>query len=79
MAKYKVFIKTSAVEELVGIPDGERPRIIYRIQGLAKEPRPEGCEKLSGHDKFRLRQGRYSILYQIQGDKVILTGAVSRS
>ena len=79
MAKYKVFIKASAVGELEGIPDRDRFSIIYRIQGLAEEPRPEGCEKLSGYDKYRLRQGRYSILYQIQGDEIILTSAVFRS
>ena len=79
MAKYRISIKTSAVGELEGIPDSDRFRIIYRIKSLAEEPRPEGCEKLSGYDKYRLRQGRYSILYQIQGDEVILTGAVSRT
>ncbi len=79
MAKYRISIKTSAVGELESIPDSDRFRVIYRIKSLAKEPRPEDCEKLSGRDKYRLRQGRYSILYQIQGEEVILTGAVSRT
>jgi len=79
VAKYRISIKTSAVGELEGIPDSDRFRIIYRIQCLAEDPRPEDCEKLSGYDKYRLRQGGYSILYQIQGDEVILTSAVSRS
>ncbi|MFV1957738.1 MAG: type II toxin-antitoxin system RelE/ParE family toxin [bacterium] len=78
MASYRISIKTSAVGELEGIPDSNRSRIIYLIQGLAEDPRPAGCEKLSGYDKYRLRQGRYSILYRINGDEVILTGAVSR-
>ncbi len=79
MVKYKISIKTSAVKDLEGIPDSDRSRIIYRIQGLAEEPRPDDCEKLSGREKYRLRQGRYSILYQILDDEVILTGAISRS
>ena len=78
MAKYRISIKASAVGELEGIHDSDRFSIIYRIQGLAEDPRPAECEKLSGRDKYRLKQGRYSILYQIQGDEVILSGAISR-
>jgi len=29
-------------------------------------PRPHGSEKLSGKDRYRLREGRYRILYSIQ-------------
>ena len=28
-------------------------------------PRPPGCEKLSGEEKYRLQQGDFRILYQI--------------
>ena len=31
----------------------------------AKQPRPPGAEKLSGHDLFRVRQGNYRILYEV--------------
>jgi mRNA interferase RelE/StbE len=36
-----------------------------RINGLATEPRPPGAEKLSGHEKYRIRQGDYRVLYSI--------------
>lgn len=35
------------------------------MQGLAGHPRPPGCEKLTGHDLFRVRQGKYRILYEV--------------
>ena len=72
MASYKILIKPSAVKELEAIPVKDRQRIVYRIQGLAENPRPHGCEKLSNQEKYRLRQGRYRILYQIHDDEVIV-------
>jgi mRNA interferase RelE/StbE len=70
VAKYKLLIKPSAVKELEAIPRKDRARIVYRIQGLSENPRPPGCEKLSGQDKYRIRQGRYRILYQVRDDEV---------
>lgn len=72
MASYKVLIKPSAVKELESIPSRDRSRIVYRIQGLAENPRPPGCEKLSGQEKYRVRQGKYRILYQIFDDEVVV-------
>ena len=37
-----------------------------RIGDLAENPRPVGCEKLSGQEKYRIRQGNYRIIYSIQ-------------
>lgn len=65
MARYSVQIKRSAARELEAVPLKDRRRIVRRIQDLASEPRPPGCEKLSGEDKYRLRQGNYRILYEI--------------
>jgi mRNA interferase RelE/StbE len=44
----------------------ELQRIIERITGLSEKPRPAGCEKLSGQEKYRLRQENYRIIYSIQ-------------
>ena len=43
----------------------DRQRIVDRIKKLAVDPRPQGCEKLSGQDKYRIQPGRYRILYAI--------------
>jgi mRNA interferase RelE/StbE len=66
VASYRVFIKPSAVKEIEKIDDVRaRRRIVRRIENLAAEPRPPGCEKLSGLDKFRVRQGSYRIVYSV--------------
>lgn len=73
MASYNVRIKRSAAKELEAIPPKDRKRIARRIEGLAAEPRPQGCEKLSGEEKYRLRQGAYRILYEIVDQELIVT------
>ncbi len=73
MAKYKVVFKSSAVKEIESIPrKKERQQIIKRIGLLADNPRPPGCSKLSGHDKYRIRQGTYRIVYGIEDDELIV-------
>lgn len=57
--------KPSAVKELEAIPKENRRRVARRIESLAADPRPSGCEKLSGEDKDRVRQGDYRIIYSI--------------
>ena len=66
MAVYSVFFKASAQKELDAIPKRDLQRIMERIAGLAVEPRPYGCEKLSAQERFRIRQGNYRIVYSIQ-------------
>lgn len=66
MAKYKITIKKSAVKELQDIPKKDLQRIVKRIQSLAQNPRPQGCQKLSGQSRSRVRQGDYRIVYSIE-------------
>ena len=73
MASYRIRIKRSAAKELESIGTrADRRRIVQRIQSLADEPRPPGCQKLSGRDRYRLRQGRYRILYSIQDEILVV-------
>ncbi|HEV2418776.1 MAG TPA: type II toxin-antitoxin system RelE/ParE family toxin [Terriglobia bacterium] len=65
MANYKVSVAASAVKELRGVPKRDRHRIAFRMQSLSGDPRPPGCEKLSGENRYRIRQGDYRILYSI--------------
>jgi mRNA interferase RelE/StbE len=73
MASYSLVIKKSAAKEIEAIPKRDRVRIIERIRSLATDPRPPGSQKLSGQDKYRLRQGNYRILYHILDDKLVIT------
>ena len=66
MANYSIFFKRSVRKNLQPLPKKDVIRIINRIRLLAYDPRPPGCEKLSGKEQYRLRQGVYRILYSIQ-------------
>jgi len=66
MARYEVLVKRSAAKELAGIPKGDLRRIVARIRSLGDNPRPQGSEKLSGQERYRVRQGDYRIVYCIQ-------------
>lgn len=68
MASYSLEIKRSAAKELGQVPPKDRRRIVARIQDLAQDPRPPGAEKLSGQERYRIRQGDYRILYEIEDD-----------
>ena len=65
MAKYNILIKPSAVKEIKNIPRKDRLRIIQKIQGLANTPRPQGCEKLTGENRYRIRHAVYRIVYSV--------------
>jgi mRNA interferase RelE/StbE len=68
VASYRLLIKPSAVKELEALPAKDRRRIVPRIEGLASEPRPHGCEKLSGLEQYRVRQGDYRVVYGVDDD-----------
>ena len=75
MASYSIEIKRSAAKELAELPRQDRLRVIARIENLAHDPRPSGSEKLSGQERYRVRQGDYRILYEIH-DHVLLVMVV---
>jgi mRNA interferase RelE/StbE len=77
VARYEVLIKPSAWKELeaVGLKR-DRQRIAAAILRLADDPRPSGCRKLSGRDKYRIRCGDYRVVYSVQN--VILVVATVR-
>lgn len=73
MASYRVLIKRSAAKELETVPRKDRVRIVAKIERLAGDPRPPSSEKLSGEEKYRLRQGDYRILYLIEDANLTIT------
>jgi mRNA interferase RelE/StbE len=70
VASYRVYIKPSAAKELEAIPAKYRKRLAGRIVSLGEDPRPHGCEKLSGQERYRIRQGQYRIVYGIEDEKL---------
>ena len=73
MARYSIVFRKSVEKDLRAIPKKEQIRIARRIATLADAPRPSGCKKLSGQDRYRLRQGNYRILYEVQDSELIVS------
>lgn len=73
MESYRLEVKRSAAKEIGGLPKADCQRVVAKIQRLASSPRPNGCEKLSGAEKYRIRQGDYRILYEIDDSTKLVT------
>ncbi len=66
MERYEVVITRSAFKEIERIATKrDRRKVVRRIKALADDPRPPGCEKLTGGDRYRVRQGWYRIVYAV--------------
>jgi mRNA interferase RelE/StbE len=74
VAGYEVRITEAAAKELDALPRmKDRQAVTSRILGLAAEPRPPGCVKLSGLEElYRVRQGPYRIVYTIEDDRLVV-------
>jgi len=73
MANYKLVFKASVLKDLRSIPNKDVARILQRMQVLQENPRPAGSEKLSGQERFRIRQGVYRIIYDVADELVVVT------
>jgi mRNA interferase RelE/StbE len=71
MASYELVFKKSVAKDLRAFPKAAVRRILQRIRSLADDPWAAGCERLSGQQRYRVRQGVYRIVYEI--DDNILT------
>ena len=72
MARFELRFKPSVAKDLRGIPKTEVRRLLKRIEALGNDPRPAGCEKLTGRDLYRIRQGVYRIVYSVNDAAVVI-------
>lgn len=74
MAGYELLITARAAKEIDALPrEKERRAVVGRIRKLRDQPRPPGCTKLTGsEDLYRVRQGRYRIVYAIEDDRLVV-------
>ena len=72
MASYELVFKRSVAKDLRAFPRADVKRIMQRIRLLAENPRPQGCEKLSGQERYRIRQGVYRIVYEIEDQRLLV-------
>ena len=72
MARFELRFKPSVAKDLRGVPKTEVRRLLKRIEALGDDPRPAGCEKLTGRDLYRIRQGMYRIVYSVDDAAVVV-------
>jgi mRNA interferase RelE/StbE len=72
MEKYRIVFRKSVARDLRPIPTKDLRKILAIIESLSEEPRPSGIEKLSGQDRYRLRQGNYRVIYEINDKEVVV-------
>jgi mRNA interferase RelE/StbE len=73
MARFELVFRKSVARDLRRIPGRDVRRILDRVEALRDDPRPPGCEKLSGQERYRIRQGAYRVLYEIMDARLVVT------
>jgi mRNA interferase RelE/StbE len=72
MGKYKIIFRKSVAQDMRRIPIEIFKKNLAAMDSLSEEPRPSGVERLSGQEKYRVRQGNYRIIYEITDKEVIV-------
>jgi len=72
MERYRLLFKKSVARDLRAIPKKDVRQILKWIEMLAVNPRPNGCEKLTDQERYRVRQGSYRIIYEVQDDAFLV-------
>jgi mRNA interferase RelE/StbE len=73
VARYEVLIKPSALKELESVGTRKlRRTLVERAEALADNPRPQGCTKLAGGDRYRVRHGAYRLVYSVEDQRRIV-------
>jgi len=72
MAFYKIYFRESVQKDLKQIPQNDLKKIFNRVYLLESEPRPYGCEKLTGQERYRIRQGDHRIIYEIRDKELVI-------
>ena len=62
---HSLFILPRAQKELAKLSRGVFEHVRDDICALVQEPRPHGCNKLTGRDGWRIRVGDYRVIYEI--------------
>jgi mRNA interferase RelE/StbE len=68
----QIQLKSSARKNLIKIDQQTRKRIADKIDSLAENPLPQGVEKLSNDESYRVRVGDYRIVFTVNHkDKIV--------
>lgn len=67
--KYQIDFHPAARKKLSRLPKGVYGRVRDRVTGLEDNPRPPNARKLVGSEEWRLRIGRWRVVYLVDDAK----------
>lgn len=67
--RYSLYILRRAQKQIARIPTKERDKIYEAIRKLSGNPHPKDSLKLSGREGWRLKIGRYRVIYEIDDEE----------
>lgn len=71
---YEIEVSRKVMKTFVDFPREIQERLSPRIESLATDPRPRGCEKLEGFkNAFRIRVGDYRVIYEVDDEAEVVT------
>ena len=70
---YRVQIHRAAQKQMLSLAREAQVEIAQAIDGLGVSPRPAGCRKLRATALWRVRVGRYRVVYAIDDEARLVT------
>ncbi|MBI4185946.1 MAG: type II toxin-antitoxin system RelE/ParE family toxin [Chloroflexi bacterium] len=70
---YRIEIHRAAQKQILSLPRKAQLEVARTIDRLANTPRPSGCKKLRGTELWRLKLGRYRVVYVIDAEAKLVT------
>jgi len=74
----KVVLEKKAAKYIQHLNEPVKSNIGKALGGLSFEPPQGDIKKLQGRDDYRLRVGKYRILYRVEPDTIIVTNIAPR-
>ncbi|MEQ9426608.1 MAG: type II toxin-antitoxin system RelE/ParE family toxin [Cyclobacteriaceae bacterium] len=72
MTGYSIRILRSAQKSLSQLPRKDYLRVKKKLLSLPTNPFPVGSKKLKGRDGFRLRVGKYRVIYLVRKNELLI-------
>jgi mRNA interferase RelE/StbE len=72
LIRYTVSFQPKAKKALISASTSDRLRITAAIELLRENPLPPKALKLKGRDGYRIRVGKYRIIYSFDGNELVI-------
>lgn len=70
---YRVDLRRKPQRALDRLPDNDFDAVVKAVRELANSPRPKGVEKIKTAGLWRVRQGDYRVVYDIDDKQKVIT------